>query len=177
MAGAGFQPLRQVPFLWTTRVNGSDGWRRWFSWVIPREWERGDHLDWQAAAKSLTWYCEAECKPDAIIAHSHAGQVVAYACANEGLTVPLLITVSTPVRADMDVEYQATRKAVGTWRHLYDPSTDPIQWAGGFGDGSIHPTRLMRWAHENYAVDGAGHAGALHDPRFAQEWQAEGWLR
>lgn len=175
LAVAGYAPLRTWPFLWTTKLNGTDGWRRWFARFIPRAWERGDHVDWIAGGEALYSYCEAAKWPDLVIAHSHAGQVVAYACARRGLQIPLLITVSTPVRSDLLLEYAATRERVGRWIHLFDPDADPIAWAGGFGDGHVSASRIMPQA-ENYPLTGAGHSGALNDPRIAQAWIAEGWL-
>jgi hypothetical protein len=175
MARAGIVPLRERPFLWTTRINGTEWWRRWFSWIVPKGFETGDMLDWEAAAEALRWYCEAEGTPDVVIAHSHAGQVATMAAA-DGLKIPLLITVCTPVRADLSVVYERARANVGTWRHLYAEGGDPIQWWGSFGDGEVAATRLMRWAHENHGVPGTDHSRLLNDPRLIREWTECGWL-
>lgn len=175
IAAGGYTPLRPWPFLWTTRINGSDGWRRWLTWVLPRSWETSDHLDWQAGGEALFSYCEAERWPDCVIAHSHGGQVVAYACAQRGLKIPLLITVSTPVRSDLRLEYAKARLNVGRWIHIFDTDADPMAWAGQFGDGSVSFSRLMPEA-ENYGIKGVGHTGALNDPRVVQRLIGEGWL-
>lgn len=168
-------PLRPRPFWWTTRVNGHDGWRRWLHWMIPRSWERGDHLDWQAAAEALTWYCEAEGTPDILIAHSHGGQVAAYAAA-WGLKIPLLVTVSTPVRADMDDIYLAARPNIGVWRHIYASDRDRMQWWGSAGDGALRVATRMERADANYGIPGAEHSRLLTDPQAIPSWISQRWL-
>lgn len=176
MRATGCVPLRPQPFVWTTRINGDAAWRRWLAPVLPRALERGDTKDWESAADNLVYYCEAAAPPDVIIAHSHAGQILAYAAARHGLTVPLAITVSTPVRADMKREYFALHRAAGAWRHLYDRRSDWIAWLGMIGDGALLGDRAMPYASDNIALDGVSHTGLLNDPDKLGLWLSEGWL-
>lgn len=165
-------PLRPDAFLWTTRLNGTDGWRRWLRRWIPRDWENSDHLDWQQGAHALRWYCEVEGgNPDVLIAHSHGGQVAAYAIAAGWIRPRLLVTVSTPPRADMTPFYELVARAT-TWRHVYATDGDLIQWGGNAGDGRFDMVRRgeMPEASLNVGVPGAGHATVLHDPRFVREF-------
>lgn len=174
----GIAPLRAEPFLWTTRINGTEGWRRWFSWVIPASWERGDHLDWQAGAEALRYYCEADAAPDVVVAHSHGGQLVAYAIAAGYVTPRLLVTVSTPPRGDMQDVYEAARVALdargGRWRHLHAATLDFWQRAGVGGDGRVNLRGVGAMpagtAHDNYPVPGAGHTRVLNDAAFTRRW-------
>lgn len=177
MREQGLTPLRpERPFMWTTRINGDGLWRRWLAPIIPRSWERGDTKDWESAAPALVDYCELGNGPDVIIAHSHAGQVLALAAARYGLRCPLVVTVSTPVRDDLEREYFALRRAADTWRHLYDSKADWIAVLGGAGDGHMGLTRAMPQAHENVGVRGVSHTGVLTDPKVLPKWGAEGWL-
>ena len=176
MRALGYVPLRPTPFMWTTRINGDAAWRRLLAPILPKALESGDTKDWESAADNLVYYCEAATEPDVIIAHSHAGQILAYAARRHGLTVPLAITVSTPVRNDMKAEYFALHRAAGTWRHLYDARSDWIAWMGMFGDGSLLGARSMPYAHENIELDGVHHSGILSDPDKLGLWDTEGWL-
>lgn len=179
VAALGLVPLRADPFLWTTRVNGTEGWRRWFAWVIPASWERGDHLDWLACAEALRWYDEVNGhRAVVVIAHSHGGQGAAYAIARGWLRPRLFMTVSTPPRADMDDVYVAVRMELdrhgGRWRHVHAATLDFWQRAGVGGDGRITLGSVgampVGTAHDNYPVPGAGHTRVLHDPAFARRW-------
>jgi len=175
MRTLGYEPLRSRPFQWTTRINGNHAWRRWLALFIPCGWERGDQIDWQAAAPALVDYCEIGTGPDVIIAHSHAGQVVAYAASEYGLRVPLVITVSTPPRDDMEGAYYTLTKST-RWRHLYDGHRDLIGGLGMIGDGALFGQRSMDYALENIKLEGVSHTGILNDPSKLHLWATEGWL-
>lgn len=172
---AGLYPLRPYPFLWTTRVNGIEWWRRWLAVVLPERWETGDHVDWQAGAHALRTYCEAEdfCA-DVMIAHSHGGQVLAYAVAAGWIRPQLIVTVSTPPRRDMRRLYVNARMGLdrhgGRWRHVYATGGDWWQRLGVSGDGGLNFGGVgpMPAAHENYPLDGAGHTRALNDAEFTR---------
>lgn len=176
MRTLGYEPLRSRPFQWTTRINGNEFWRRWLAPIVPCSWERGDTMDWEAAAPALVDYCEKNAGPDVVIAHSHAGQVVAYAAAEYSLRVPRVITVSTPPREDMAAAYFSLARST-SWRHLYDGRRDLIGGLGMFGDGALFGPRTMNYALENVALEGVSHTGILNDPAQLHLWAEKGWLQ
>lgn len=179
MAALGVVPLRpRDPFLWTTRVNGHQFWRRWLAPFIPDRWERGDHVDWDVSGRQLRFYREVDAADDgsvAYVAHSHGGQVAAYAAAR-GLRMRVLFTVATPVRADMAAVYEAARSRVDLWVHLYDPTgADRTQIEGELGDGRVSIMRTMPAAPNviNVAVRGMAHSRALVDPAMLRVWDEQ----
>lgn len=158
------------PFIWTTDLGG-----------IP--WHRGrGHYDWQAAGENLYQYLRpalhsddkyVEIQDRNLIAHSHALQVVAYACA-AGLKVNRLITVMSPIRKDrMEDIYQAARPNIGHWLHLH-ADKDWTQIGGAMFDGAFGIYRQQPLADENVEVHGAGHSKLVRDPAWFLFWRA--WL-
>lgn len=134
------------PFVWSTALDGVDGL----------------NTDWETAAWALKWYIEARCKKvrPSIIAHSHAGQVVAYA-ASFGARFDRVVTVATPVRQDMDSSYTQLRRACQYWAHVW---TDEQQGGGwqrwgnwGLRRGGQVFTGTMPAAHFNHHEPGRSH--------------------
>jgi hypothetical protein len=113
---------------------------------------------------------------DVLLAHSHGGQVATGALA-AGATVPLLVTVATPVRRDCGPIYAAARAQLeadgGTWRHLYGGRRDVFGQLGALFDGALSLQRAMAHAHCNVYVPDRGHgAGEWCDPA-TWDWR---WL-
>jgi hypothetical protein len=135
------------------------------------------HDTWDRAA---TYWAAGQAKDpvDAWLVHSHAGQPAAMAVAR-GAVVPLLVTVCTPVRHDLQPIYQAARVHLdaqgGTWRHLFGGARRDV-W-GQFGalfDGGLSVNRAMAQAHANVYCPARGHAvGEWFDPAT---WDPR-WLR
>lgn len=158
---------RDRPFVWSTVVDGLVG----------------DHPVWKAAGAALYDYLVPAIAPEAaipatqvrLVAHSHALQVVLYAAA-AGLQIQSLVSVCSPVRADMrDVAAQA-RPRIRHWLHLYTDSSDWWQLAGMVGDRRDLSIRQDPLADRNDCVPGVGHSGLLCDPRDFPLWQSRGWL-
>lgn len=142
------------PFSWSTRLNGV----------------QGDNDEWQAAGDALRWYARGF-EAVSVVAHSHGGNVVAYAAAG-GLVIDRLVTVATPVRGDLAAQYAAIRKQVQTvWIHLYSDESDWWQWMGSWFDGSWRLRRRMKLADLNFKTPKVGHSGLL-DPVL---WQQRGY--
>lgn len=144
------------PFEWSTALEGL---------------RRGQHPIWETSGMALKWYCHkyAPGEPVNLIAHSHGGQVAAYALA-QGLKGNL-ITVATPVRGDMRKVWAKAAVNMGRWRHVY---TDEPWWKGwqNFGeifDGRFGWTRKMPAPAENVKIPGEDHS-SLMDPRV---WRAK----
>lgn len=92
------------PFMWSTDLDGLDN----------------TNAGWAAAGRALFWYAAAKAPgiPVSVIAHSHGGQVLAYA-AEAGLRLEHAITVATPVRSDLGRQYAVLAKVAKTWTHIY----------------------------------------------------------
>jgi pimeloyl-ACP methyl ester carboxylesterase len=154
---------RCVQFLgWSGDVDG-----------VPQFGENGTHADWISGGWALSYLLQAISYEDRnIIAHSHGGQVAAYACARTGIAVRSLVTVSTPVRKDMGETYAAAKPHIGYWRHVYATGWDFWQRAGELFDGHVGWSRTMPDANENVGVKDVSHSKLLTEealfPRFAE---------
>lgn len=136
---------------WDTRVDGI--------------W--GKNESWEAGAQCARSFINAYCDEDTIIvAHSHGGQVAAIALA-EGLPqVKRLVTVGTPVRADLEKTYQEARAGLVSWHHLYS-NQDWMQFLGSLFDGSWRLRRKMENA-TNLLCSDQGHSEMLN-PHYWEE--------
>ena len=123
----GFEPLS---FAWDTQLDG----------VL------GENDKWLEAGRRLTKQIQ---RGDCVIAHSHGGQVLAYAAA-WGLGP--VVTLATPVRDD--VPYSNIRSSSPNWTHVYGNYTDYMQLLGSAFDGHFHGwRRQMSFAHQNVKVN------------------------
>jgi pimeloyl-ACP methyl ester carboxylesterase len=125
----------------------------------------GSHLAWQFGADLLVRFLETVPKDDRnLIAHSHGGQVVAYALA-QGAKVRRVVTVCSPVRRDMDAVWSVNTAAPHL--HLYSIGWgDRMRW---FGQRARF-RRKMPWADDNRRIDG-GHSGMLVRPEdYEDQW-------
>lgn len=165
------------PFIWTTDLNGAKFWRRWFGLNDP-------HVDWEAGAHALYAYLrpiydEADSYIPVshrnLIVHSHGLQVVLYAC-ELGLRINTLVSVMSPVRADMLLVSRRARPNIGFWEHVHADRSDRMQWWGGIGDGKVGIVRQHPLADVNTSIRGAGHSKLLHDPQWFPQWQDRGIL-
>jgi hypothetical protein len=153
------------PFLWSTDVNGAP--------ALPWPWRKGfEHSDWRACGDYLRHYVP-ERWPARIIAHSHGAQGVAYA-ARGGLYIHRLVTVGSPVRADMDPIWRAALPNIGAWRHLWFTS-DRMQLFGSVGDRAVRWLREFRYPGVvNTCWPGLDHSEALTRPELFDRWVSQG---
>lgn len=143
----------------------------------PYEWDTkldgiiGGNEVWETAGKALTWYARAKVGhyPISVVAHSHGGQVAAYAAAN-GLQIDRLVTVATPVRHDMEPLYRAATKNIGCWYHLHS-DVDIWQILGGLFAGKWGIHREMEFADYNIMVPQVQH-GEFLDVKL---WNDNDW--
>lgn len=180
----GLAPMDVRPFLWTTDVNGAEGWRRWLSWM-PGVDRVGDQRDWEVSGQWFDRYCDkVRDQPFVVFAHSHGGQVAKFA-AFHGLYIPVLVTVATPVRK-LETEiapgvciplHPKFRQNIGYWLHLHSAWDDKMQWLGQLGDGIIRSNRSEPYANLNIEVPTNQHSRVLDtaDP-LARLWVEQGWL-
>lgn len=185
----GFVPYNSArPFVWSTNLDGHTGiLRRWLRKLLPFVSDDTRHLVWEAAGLSLYAYLvppiyggeyngvNAAPTETRIVCHSHGAQIVAFACA-AGLKVDRLITVGSPIRADMAHIYDQARDNIGYWLHLHSDHTDRWQWLGSIGDGVLGVVREHPWADDNQAVRHVGHSGILTDEDGIRMWHRFGWL-
>lgn len=165
-------PFAQMLAAEGCRLLGAEGNGDYFRWSTTLDGVVGEHDDWRAAAAGLRWYAQAKLggEPVSVVAHSHGGTIALLAAA-QGLKLDRLITVATPVRADLRAEYRAAREMAWLWVHLYSDDSDWWQWAGSWFDGSWRLRRRMRWAELNLKVPGVGHSGLLDRAL----WQQRRW--
>lgn len=163
-------------FSWTGGLEGV--WS-----TVARLWRHKDeaeHRQWSAGGEALEDYIGEGLyqgqKADqfVVVAHSHGGQVALY-CAASGRQIPILITVSTPHRADMRLVTEAALPNIGVWIHLYDPHWDKVGQEGQFGDGDVSFDRTQPLAHVNVKMPGCSHSGELRDPAKFALWVSAVW--
>jgi hypothetical protein len=140
-----------------------------FEWATAISIDAGHDPMWRTAGLALLWYCKAKAPgvPVSLAAHSHGGQVAAYAIA-AGLVVDRLVTVATPVRDDMQPTWAKAARAVGRWTHLWTKETGlPHEQMQFLGSLPLAPpafawTRTMPLASENVEiVPAVSHHGAI----------------
>lgn len=162
------------PYVWESGLDGTG----WFG-------RAQRHLKWRAAAHNLYTYlvpplAQTEWREDYVriehrnvVAHSHAAQVVAYACAL-GLKINRLVTIGSPVRADMAAIYEDARQNIGQWLHVYSDKSDRIQWYGTLWDGHFGIVRKQKFADVNLMIPKVSHSRLLNDPMCFPLWELNG---
>lgn len=164
------------PFIWSTSVDG-------IGWLFKRPTVK--HLTWQNAGYCLEQYIRPpllaafdDYIPLAernLVGHSHALQVIAYACAG-GLKINRLITLGSPIREDMADVYKAARPNIGAWLHVHSDGSDRIQWFGELFDGHLGIVRAAPLADRNVRIDKVSHSKLLNDAGEFYLWQTKGLL-
>ena len=143
-------------------------------------WWRDHHPAWRTGGETLRQFLRVRLHElgaaggVTIVAHSHGGQVLAYALAalaehTRAALGPIhVVTVDMPVRRDMGAIYAPARAACASWTHCYSERgwQSRFRWLGNrFGD------RALAVADQNLEVTG-GHSGCLSDPRHMDQWDA-----
>ena len=168
-------PERPDRGYWSGDVNGlliQGVWR----WV----WIRARHPAWRTGGETLRQFLRVRMRElgaaggVTIVAHSHGGQVLAYAVAaltahTRAALGPIhVITVDMPVRRDMAAPYELARQHCASWTHLYSQRgwQSRFRWLGNrFG------SRTLAVADRNIEVTG-GHSGVLSQPAHLPQWDA-----
>ena len=152
---------------WSGEVNGL---------LVQRlAWWRDHHPAWRTGGETLRQFLRGrmhELGGVTLVAHSHGGQVLAYALTSmseptRAALGPIhVVTVDMPVRRDMAAIYEAAREACDAWTHLHSERgwTSKFRWLGNrFGD------RALDVADHNIEITG-GHSGILSDPAHLRQW-------
>jgi len=173
LAKQGLDASAFEPFRWSGDLTGLARLFPW-NWFKPLQ-----SRDWEAGAQALRYLLEPRGCPVPfsqrnLIAHSHGGQVAILAAAS-GLRIRRLVTVSTPVRADMVDAIAKARPNIERWMHVYDPTLkDRMQVLGEIGDGRLGWKRSFPAADVKVSMAGAGHSGVLTQPEWFPLWKIRG---
>jgi hypothetical protein len=160
-------------FEWETHLGSS--------WAFWRRWGWGDRAvqGWFYAGRSLSYYLDGVLPEERIVvAHSHGGQVALHAAAS-GLYIHRLLTIGTPVRADMAPIARQARANIGKWWHVSDLESDPMAILGMFGDGDVGGRRTfaLTAVDRNVRLEGIRHSRMLNDPKVFRLWPKAGLIR
>lgn len=155
-------------YMWSTDVDGIDG----------------EDNTWDAAGRALAHYIvppllgKSLVKPEDtfLIAHSHGGNVVAYACGKYGLKVNGLITIGTPVRKELYPIYADAASNITRHLHLYAGWKDYMQVLGALFDGRFGIHRKHPYATRNEKMP-QGHGDMLRKTELFPLWKDRGWLK
>lgn len=145
------------PFVWCTGLDG----------LI------GDNSVWESSGAALRWYAHSKVRhyPLSVVAHSHGGQVAAFAAAH-GLHIDRLITAAMPVRKDMDAVYSKAKRNIDKWVHLHSDS-DMWQVLGGLRDGKWGIHREVPYADVNICEKELSHRDFVDD----KLWWKNDWCQ
>lgn len=156
------------PFRWTGELAGIPS----FLPSDPTDPLDNHRVPWAVEGRHLVHYCHSKSPnvPVSLIMHSHGGQVGALAIAYGELKVHHFITLSTPVRKDMEEMYRVARASItGKWIHVYgDWWRDIMQKLGQVFDGHIGWRQEMPDADVNLYVPG-GHSTLVNEARLPNE--------
>jgi len=134
----------------------------------PREsaWgaDQGALLPWLDAGEKLRWYCQAQwLESPSVICHSHGLQVVTYAAAR-GQRFGTVLSLSGPVRRDLQRARRAARGNIGRWVQVTDPTgKDRTILEGEAFDGEVGWHLDLPEADLNLSAPGQGHSGLTVD--------------
>ena len=154
------------PF-WSTSL---DGW-----------WGSG-HRVWRTGAGHLAAYLASIPHEDRnVISLSHGGNVTAYALSLYNLEIQSWVSVSTPIRGDMQDAYDLALPKVGAFTHVYSAGLlrDRWQLLGALMDKSLRYKRTMTVKGilvENRGIESIGHSDLVRDPEKFPIWRTNGLL-
>jgi pimeloyl-ACP methyl ester carboxylesterase len=154
----------RVAFEWSTDLGNS--WKFWQS----------RRSQWEAGASSLLYFVNAADVPEGdvvIVAHSHGGQVALLAAAR-GLCINRLVTIGTPVRADLAEAIAKARPNIKQWWHVCDAKSDKTAWWGAFGDRHFWNRRDFPQADRNIRLDRIAHSKLLNNVELFDYWELTG---
>lgn len=177
------------PFRWSTTLDGitprevGGTVKNWIRRAFGKAPQAVLHREWEAGGDACFYFLhDLPYAKRNLIAHSHAGQVALYAAAF-GTRIRTLVTVGTPVRADMFDVYARARKNIGWHLHICDATFDLWGTLGQLFDGEVSVSRT--WPAEvgggpgpdlTVTLEDIGHSGILRDPKLVDLWVTEGWL-
>jgi len=131
--------------------------------------DQGDLLPWLDAGEKLLLFCELhhEERP-CVVSHSHGLQVAAFACW-AGAAFDVALSISGPIRRDMQRTRRYAQARIGRWVQYADPSTDWTITERELFDGAVGDLVELPEG-TTILTPGAGHSGLLNDPRLRQRY-------
>lgn len=124
--------------------------------------DQGDLLPWLDAGEKLLYFCEVNhLERPCVVSHSHGLQVVAFSCW-AGAAYDTAISISGPIRRDMQRARRYAKTRIARWVQFADPDTDWTIKEGELFDGVLgEPVELPEG--ETILTPGSGHSGLLND--------------
>lgn len=146
-----------------------------YEWSTGLDGVFGADDTWDAAGRALAQYMYLPA-PSAtnIIAFSHGGNVVAYACGKYGLQVNSLVTVSTPIRKNLYPLYKDAETNITRHLHIHGGWADYWQALGDLCGGGWGLHRDNPYALNQRAP--GGHGAVLKEGSLLHLWVDKGWL-
>lgn len=164
MRGEGLRQIGNERPFWSTALDGVNPIDKWL--------QRGEglHRVWRFGGDNLAEYLAGlPLTSRRLIVHSHGLQVALYAVAVYKRPIARLVSVGSPVRADMQAIATAARPHIGQWMHLASDHSDTMQWLGELLDGKVGIVREHPLADRNEHVTKAGHSGVLEEPALVYQ--------
>ena len=124
---------------------------------------KGELMLWQSEGEKLLYLCRAlQYEAPDVISHSHGLQVVSFAAAS-GQTFGTVLSLSGPVRKDVEPWRKLARPNIQKWIQVVDPEDDMTIREGLAFDGHFGWVYHLPEADQNIEVPGYGHSGLILD--------------
>lgn len=166
----GFNPIRFRG--WSTNVSG-----------VPNVLEGSKHSDWIAGGYAFSYFLRdlnLAFEETNVLCHSHGLNPIIYAAARQNIRLRRLVSMSSPVRSDMQRPAIALAHRCEQWRHVHSHGGDMMQLFGELFDRHIGWTRDWRIPGAtnvvNLTIPGIGHSNMLKDPKLFCYWKDYGLL-
>lgn len=131
--------------------------------------DQGDLLPWLDAGEKLLYFLEVNrLERPCVISHSHGLQVVAFSCW-AGAIYDVALSISGPIRRDMQRARRYAKTRIGRWVQFADPDTDWTIKEGEFFDGALgDPVELPEG--KTILTPGSGHSGLVNDAGLREKY-------
>lgn len=131
--------------------------------------DQGDLLPWLDAGEKLLLFLEVNhLERPSVVSHSHGLQVVAFSCW-AGATYETALSISGPIRRDMQRARRYATARIGRWVQFADPDTDWTIKEGELFDGALGESVALPEG-DTVLTPGAGHSGLVNDPSLRQRY-------
>jgi pimeloyl-ACP methyl ester carboxylesterase len=149
----GFRPIR---FLWSGVLAGVP---TLLSDCDDELFGQAQLLPWLCAGEKLELFCRVNgLERPHVVCHSHGLQVLSFAAAL-GQRFDTVLSLSGPIRGDMQAVRQAARPNINRLVHTFDPAGDRTIREGMWFDGRVSTSLELPEADLNIPARGYGHSG------------------
>ncbi len=115
-----------------------------------------------------------------LVCLSHADQVIAYCCVENGVQINNLITLMGPVRKDMEEHYRGlVNQVAGQWVHVHAQWwKDKMQLLGALFDKGLRYRRAMKIEGvEDVQIKGVSHSSIVRNPEHFDKLLGVGFVQ